>query len=103
MDEKSKTSGGVLDSVYFPTYKFRDSLKFQKDNLVARLTKINLEDDDSSLSNSSIYNSDNPPSAKSVRKMVKDQKSNAEEVMATSTKALQKICHRVSVTFWEIC
>ena len=49
-----------------------------------------MEDDDS-LSNSSIYNSDNPPSARSVRKMVKRQKSNAEEVMAAVTKALEKI------------
>ena len=52
-----------------------------------------MEDDDS-LSNSSIYNSDNPPSARSVRKMVKRQKSNAEEVMAAVTKALEKISSR---------
>ena len=67
--EKSKTSGGDIDSV--PTWEFFDSLEFLKDNLVARPTNSNLEDDNSSLCNPSIYNSDNPPSAKSVRKMVK--------------------------------
>ena len=92
--EKSKTSGGDLDSVYVPTWKFFDSLEFLKDNLIARPTKCNLEDNDSSLSNSSIDNSDNPPSSKSVRKMVKDQKSNAEEVMATTTKAPETISSR---------
>ena len=46
------------------------------------------------MSNSSIYNSNDPPSAKSVRKMVRGQKSNAEEVMATATKALEKISSR---------
>ena len=59
--ENSKTSGGDLDSVYIPTWKFFDSLEFLKDKLVARPTKSNLEDDDSWLSNPSIYNSDNPP------------------------------------------
>ena len=67
--EKSKTSGGDIDSV--PTWEFFDSFEFLKDNLVARPTNSNLEDDNSSLCNPSIYNSDNPPSAKSVRKMVK--------------------------------
>ena len=70
-----------------------DSLEFLNDNLVARPTKRNLEDDDS-LSNSSIYNSDNPPSARTVRKMVKRQKSNAEEVMAAANEALEKISSR---------
>ena len=41
-----------------------------------------------------MHNSDNPPSAKSVRKMLKGQKSNAEKVMATATKALEKISSR---------
>ena len=41
-----------------------------------------------------MLNSDNPPSAKSVRKMVKSQKSNAEKVMATATKALENISSR---------
>ena len=41
--EKSKTSGGNLDSVYVPTWTFFDSLEFMKDNLVARPT--NMEDD----------------------------------------------------------
>ena len=86
--EKSKTIGGDLDSVYVP------SLEFLKDNLVAYPTKSNLEDNDSLLSNSSIYNCDSPPSAKSVRKMLKGQKSNAEEVMATATKALENISSR---------
>ena len=53
-----------------------------------------MEDDDSSLNNPSIYNGDNPSSAKSVRKMVKAQKSNAEAVMAIATKALEKISAR---------
>ena len=41
--EKSKTSGGNLDSVYVPTWTFFDSLEFMKDNLVAPPT--NMEDD----------------------------------------------------------
>ena len=68
--------------------------RIRKDNHVARPTKSNLEDSALSLSNSSIYNSNDPPSAKSVRKMVRGQKSNAEEVMATATKALEKISSR---------
>ena len=43
--EKSKTSGGNLDSVYVPAWTFFDSLEFIKDNLVARPTKSNMEDD----------------------------------------------------------
>ena len=92
--EKSKTSGGDLDSVYVPRWKFFDSLQFLKHNLVACTTKSNLEDDDSLLRKSSICNSDNPPSAKSVRKIWKGQKSNAQVVMATATKALEKISSR---------
>ena len=79
------------------TSKYFDSLEILKDNLVARPTKSNLEDNDSSLSNLSIYSSDNPSSAKSVRKMVKGQKSNVEEVMATVTNALEKISWRYVV------
>ena len=45
--EKSKTSGGDLDSVNVPRWKFFDSPQFLKHNLVARPTKSNLEDDDS--------------------------------------------------------
>ena len=67
--EKSKTIGGDLDSVYVPKWEIF-------------------------VSNSSIYNSDNPPSAKSARKMLKGQKSNTEEVMATATKALENISSR---------
>ena len=42
MEEKT------TDSVYVPMCKFFDSLEFLKDSLVARPTKNNLEDDDSS-------------------------------------------------------
>ena len=63
---------------YVSTWKYFDSLEFLKDSLVARPIKNNLDDDDSPFSNPSIYNSYNPPSAKSVRKMVKGQKSNVE-------------------------
>ena len=89
-EEKTKKSSDDLESVSFLACKFFDSFEFLKDNLVARPTKSNLEDDDSLLSNSSIYNSDNPPSAKSVGKMVKGQQSSVEEVMATATKVLDK-------------
>ena len=74
--------------------EFFDSLEFLKDNFVARPTKSNLEDDDSSWNNPSIYISDNPSSAKFVRKIVKGQKSNAVAVMAIATKALEKISSR---------
>ena len=53
-----------------------------------------MEDDNSSLNNPSIYISDNPSSAKFVRKMVKGQKSNAEAAMAIATNALEKISSR---------
>ena len=91
--EKSKTSGSNLDTVMFSRGIF-DSLEFLKDNFVARPAKSNLKDDDSSLNNSSIYISDNPSSAKFVRKIVKGQKSNAEAVMTIAAKALEKISSR---------
>ena len=74
--------------------EFFDSLEFLKDDFVARPTKSNLEGDDSSLNNLPIYISDNPSSAKFVRKIVKGQKSNAAAVMAIATKALEKISSR---------
>ena len=74
--------------------EFFDSLEFLKDNFVARPTKSNLEGDDSSSNNLPIYISDNPSSAKFVRKIVKGQKFNAEVVMAIATKALEKISSR---------
>ena len=74
--------------------EFFDSLEFLKDNFVAHPAKSNLKDDDSSLNNSSIYISDNPSSAKFVRKRVKGQKSNAEAVMTIAAKALEKISSR---------
>ena len=46
--KKYKANGGYLDSVYVPMWKFFDSLEFLKDSIVARPTKNNLEDDDSS-------------------------------------------------------
>ena len=91
--EKSKTSGGDLESVHVPTWKFFNVLEFLKDNLLVRPTISNLDLIDDS-EPSQLYNTDNPLSAKLVRKIAKAQKSNAEDVMKTATRALQKISSR---------
>ena len=94
--EKSKTSGGDLESVYVPTWKFFDRLNFLKDNLVVRATKTNLKLPHESTQ--SLYNTNNPPSAKSLKKMENAGKSTAEDVMKTATQVLQKLSSRYDAT-----
>ena len=94
--EKSKVSGTDRDSVYEPTWIFFDSLEFLRDNLVIRSTKSNLEADKNEEPASTVYNVSNPPSSKSVRKMKKVQQTSAENVMASASRALEKIESRYS-------
>ena len=91
--EKSKTSGGSLESVYSPSWKFFDALEFLRDNLVARPSKSNLDRNNDTAPNNdnSVYNVNNPPSTKSMRKMAK---STTEHVMKTATEVLQNISSR---------
>lgn len=90
--EKSKTSGGDLESVYVPTWKFFARLDFLKDNLLVRPTKTNLNLPNES--SQSLYYTSNPPSAKSLKKMENAGKSTAEEVMKTATEVLKTLSSR---------
>jgi len=96
--EKSKTSGGSFESVYTPTWKFFSALEFLRDNLVARPTKSNFDCRSAAHNDNSVYNVDNPPSDKSMRKITK---SNTENVMKTATEVVKNISSRYDMQLNE--
>ena len=89
-EESSKVSGSGTDSVYTSSWRFYASLHFLKDNLTPRTTVNNIEEE----LEDGVYQINNPPSAKSARKLQEKSRENAECVMAKASKALESITAR---------
>ena len=89
-EESSKVSGKGTDSVYTSSWRFYESLHFLKDNLTPRPSTNNIDEG----IEYGVYQIDNPPSAKSARKLREKSRENAESVMAKASKALETITNR---------
>ena len=89
-EENSKVSGSGTDSVYTSSWQFYASLHFFKDNLTPCTTVNNIEEE----LKDEVYQINNPPSAKSARKLQGKRRENAECVMAKTSKALESITAR---------
>ena len=71
------------------SWRFYASLHFLKDNLTPHTTVNNIE-----VLEDGVYQINNPPSAKSVRKLQEKSRENSECVMAKASKALESITAR---------
>ena len=89
-EDSSKVSGSGSDSVYTSSWRFYASPHFLKDNLTPRTTVNNIEEE----LEDGVYQINNPPSAKSARKLQEKSRENAECVMAKASKALESITAR---------
>lgn len=91
-EESSKVSGSGTNSVYTSSWRFYESLHFLRDNLIPRSTTSNIDENEDR--EDGAYTTNNPPSAKSARKLREKSRENAECVMAKASKALECITAR---------
>ena len=88
--EASKKSGAGNGSVYKSTWKFFPHLEFLRDNFIPRPTSSNLPMTSEQEIRNTPYSVSNAPSPKAAKKMKELQASNAEKVMETAARALEK-------------
>ena len=92
--EASKKSGAGSGSVYKSTWKFFPHVEFLRDNFIPRPTSSNLPMTSEQEMRNMPYSVSNAPLAKAAKKVKELQASNAEKVMETAARALEKISER---------
>lgn len=90
MIESSKASGAGASDVYVSPWKFFDQLHFLNDAFTPRRTQSNAEE----TAEPGPYETGNPPSAKSARKIAESQADGFQKIMASAATALQQIASR---------
>ena len=90
MTENSKASGAGTDDVFVSSWKFFEYLHFLSDVFTPRRTQSNTEVNESN----SIYEIDNPPSAKSSKKINNAQTEGLHKIISSATTALERIASK---------